>query len=56
MCVYQIDCHSSDFTDALYGYRQEKRTLTGLSLTQIEEGVLNNLRRKYSTGQVNKDK
>jgi len=44
----------SDFTEALYSYRQEQQTLAGLSLTQIEEGVLNIIRSKYPSKQVNK--
>lgn len=45
--------HSADFTDALYRYRQEQQTLAGLSLTQIEEGILNNLQNKNPSEQVN---
>ena len=45
---------SSDFTEALYAYRQEQQTLAGLSLSQIEEGILNLVRNKYSSKQVNK--
>ncbi|CAF0904919.1 unnamed protein product [Rotaria sordida] len=41
----------SDFTEALYAYRQERQTLAGLSLSQIEEGVLNIVRSKYPSKQ-----
>jgi hypothetical protein len=44
----------TDFTEALYAYRREQQTLAGLSLTQIEEGVLNLVRNKYPSKQVNK--
>lgn len=44
--------NSADFTDALYRYRQTQQTLAGLSLTQIEEGVLSNLRKNYLSVQV----
>jgi hypothetical protein len=44
----------SDFTEALYAYRQAQQTLAGLSLSQIEEGVLNIVRNKYPSKQVNK--
>ena len=42
----------SDFIEALYTYREEQRTLAGLSLSQIEEGILNILRNKYLSRQV----
>jgi hypothetical protein len=44
----------TDFTEALYAYRQEQQTLAGLSLSQIEEGVLSVVRRKYPSQQVSK--
>ena len=44
----------SDFTEALCAYRQAQQTLAGLSLPQIEEGVLNIVRNKYPSKQVNK--
>jgi hypothetical protein len=44
----------SDLTDALYSYRQEQQTLAGRSLSQIEEGVLNIIRSKYPSKQVDK--
>jgi hypothetical protein len=47
--------HRSDFTEALETYRREQQTLTGLSLTQIEEGVLSIIRSKYPSKQVNKN-
>ncbi|CAF3340774.1 unnamed protein product [Rotaria socialis] len=37
----------SDFTEALYSFRQNRQTLAGISLTQLEEGVLNIVRNKY---------
>lgn len=43
----------TDFTEALYSYRQAQQTLAGLSLSQIEEGVLTLVRNKYPTKQVN---
>jgi len=45
----------SDFTEALDTYRREQQTLTGLSLTQIEEGVLSIIRTKYPSQQVHKN-
>lgn len=45
---------SSDFTEALYSYRREQKTLIGLSLSQIEDGVLNVIRNKYPSEQVNR--
>ncbi|CAF3425090.1 unnamed protein product [Rotaria sp. Silwood1] len=45
----------SNFTEALYAYRQERQTLAGLSLSQIEEGVLNIVRSKYPSKQNNID-
>ncbi|CAF1222707.1 unnamed protein product [Adineta steineri] len=46
------DYSKSDFAEALYAYRNEQQTLAGLSLTQIEEGVLNIVRNKHPTKQV----
>ncbi|UJR23681.1 hypothetical protein I4U23_026664 [Adineta vaga] len=45
----------SDFTEAIYAYRQEQQTLAGLSLSQIEEGVLNIVRNKYPSKQIDID-
>lgn len=42
----------SEFTEALYAYRRERQTLTGLSLSQIEEAVLNIIRNKYHSREV----
>jgi hypothetical protein len=44
----------SDFTEALYSYRHEQQTLAGLSLSQIEESVLNIIRSKYPSKQVDR--
>ncbi|CAF1172549.1 unnamed protein product [Adineta ricciae] len=45
----------SNFTEALYAYRQEQQTLAGLSLSQIEDGVLNIVRSKYPSEQNDVD-
>jgi hypothetical protein len=41
-------------TEAIYAYRQEQQTLTGLSLSQIEEGVLTIVRKKYPSEVIHK--
>jgi hypothetical protein len=43
----------SDFTEALSTYRDEQQTFAGIPLSRIEESVVNIIRRKYPSTEVN---